>query len=218
MNESNNPQLGIHRRDLIKGATAASLGIAAGAIGIPESLGQARSTGSGQASVSNTTRRNLIQIENAKPGTRDWQLTNTLTDPTIGRSNVTSGRCPWIEGYCSANSVRAGETLKIMVSTEPETDFKLEIFRTGYYNGDGARLVKQYGALKGKPQPVPEVGENYVHECNWEPAVELTIPDDWLSGVYLGKLTAEFSGTRSLAINTRTWQVCWRRSMNSSSI
>ena len=39
MNESQNPQRGIHRRDLIKGATAASLSLAAGSIGIPESLG-----------------------------------------------------------------------------------------------------------------------------------------------------------------------------------
>ena len=186
MNRSHLPKHGIHRRDLLKGAAVASLGLASGAIGIPTAFGQ--------------NRRNLIRIENAKPGTRDWLLTNTLTDPTIGRSRVTSGRCPWIEGYCSANSVRAGETLKIMVSTEPETDFKLEIFRTGYYNGDGARLVKQYNSLKGAPQPVPEVGENYLRECNWEPSVELTIPDDWLSGVYLGKLTSEFSGIQSYVI------------------
>ncbi|MEZ6147566.1 MAG: DUF6605 domain-containing protein [Planctomycetaceae bacterium] len=28
-----------------------------------------------------------------------------------------------------------------------------------------------------------------LRECRWEPSVEFTIPDDWLSGVYLGKLT-----------------------------
>ena len=87
------------------------------------------------------------QIENAKPGTRDWLLTNTFTDPERRRSGVGSGRSKYIEGYCSANSVRAGEKLQIMVSTDPETAFKLEIFRTGYYNGDGARLVKRFDAL-----------------------------------------------------------------------
>ena len=194
MNESNDPKSGLHRRDLIKGVTAAGLGMASGAISVPNLLGQIPSVGSGQPGS------NLIQIENAKPGTRDWLLTNTFTDPERRRSGVGSGRSPYIEGYCSANSVRAGEKLQIMVSTDPETAFKLEIFRTGYYNGDGARLVKRFGALKGVPQPVPPVGENYLRECQWEPSVEFTIPEDWLSGVYLGKLTGEFTGTQSYVI------------------
>ena len=152
MNEPYHAKNGLHRRDLIKGVTAASLGLAAGSMGIPELLSQ--------APVSNSSKRNLIQIENAKPGTRDWLLTNTFTDPVTRRSGVGSGRSPYIEGYCSANSVRAGEKLQIMVSTDPETAFKLEIFRTGYYNGYGARLVKRFDALKGVPQPVPSIGEN----------------------------------------------------------
>jgi hypothetical protein len=44
------------------------------------------------------------------------------------------------------------------------------------------------------------VGENYVRECQWHPAVEFEIPEDWLSGVYLGKLTAETSGIQSYVI------------------
>lgn len=192
MNEPYHAKNGLHRRDLIKGVTAASLGLATGSMGIPELLGQ--------APVSNSSKRNLIQIENAKPGTRDWLLTNTFTDPLKRRSGIGSGRSTYIEGYCSANSVRAGEKLQIMVSTDPETAFKLEIFRTGYYNGDGARLVKRFDALKGVPQPVPPIGENYIHECNWKPSVEFTIPDDWLSGVYLGKLTGEYTGTQSYVI------------------
>ena len=28
-----------------------------------------------------------------------------------------------------------------------------------------------------------------LRECQWEPSVEITIPTDWISGVYLGKLT-----------------------------
>ena len=189
MNDSNNPKSGIHRRDLIKGVTAASLGLAAGSIGIPNSLGQSR--------VSSSSIRNLIQIENAKPGTRDWQLTNTRQLPGKINKILNNGRCPWIEGYCSANSIRAGEKLRIMVSTNPISKFKIEIFRTGYYNGDGARLMKRFDSLKGKTQREPSAGENYVQECNWDPSVEFEIPEDWLSGVYLGKLTAEKENIQS---------------------
>ena len=74
MNESLNPKPGLHRRDLLKGVTAASLGLATGAIGIPKTLGQASAA------------KNPIQLENAKPGTRDWALTRLQgPDPRVQR-------------------------------------------------------------------------------------------------------------------------------------
>ncbi len=127
----------------------------------------------------------LIRRENEKPGTRDWLLTNAYIDPD------TWWRSPRIEGYCSETSVSAGDSLKIMVSTNPVSEFSLEIFRTGYYGGTGARSVKKFESIQGKTQPDPPIGDNRLRECKWEPSVEFEIPDDWLSGVYLGKLTAK---------------------------
>ena len=189
MRDSSNSDGSIHRRDLLKGAAAAGLGLSAFA-NLPTDVAKA-ATASGS---------DVIRKENAKPGTRDWQLTKTRQLPGKINPNLANGRCPWIEGYCSANSIRAGEKLQIMVSTSPASPFKLEIFRTGYYNGDGARLVRTYDALQGTQQPDPPIGENYVRECQWEPSVEFEIPDDWLSGVYLGKLTEETSGIESYVI------------------
>src|SRR5437879_12835266 len=76
-----------------------------------------------------------------------------------------------------------------MVSTTPAARFHIEIFRTGYYGGRGARLMTTLGPFDGKPQPVPAIGERSLHECKWEPAASLKIPNDWVSGVYLGRLT-----------------------------
>ena len=129
-----------------------------------------------------TSRRNVIRDENAKPGSLDWQLTRVRTD----QSNI---RSPWIEGYCSKQSVLAGDTIDIMVSTDPSTNFQIEIFRTGYYGGRGARLMTKLGPLPGKPQPIPAVGEKRLRECRWTPSTTLKIPADWPSGVYLGRLT-----------------------------
>ena len=70
---------------------------------------------------------------------------------------------------------RATEKLRVMVNTNPVSDFKLEIFRTGYYNGDGGRLMNCFDSLKGKTQTDREVGENYVCEGNWDPSVEFEI-------------------------------------------
>lgn len=67
----------------------------------------------------------IIQAENAKPGSDDWQLVRARLD-------ADGHRTPWIEGYCNKQSVEAGEKLDIMVSTDPIREFTLEIFRTGY--------------------------------------------------------------------------------------
>ena len=78
---------------------------------------------------------NPIQKENKLPGAIDWQLTRVKVDAAGCRSMN-------IEGYCSKQSVQPGESMDIMVSSTPARDFKLEFFRTGYYGGRGARLMK----------------------------------------------------------------------------
>ncbi len=124
---------------------------------------------------------NPIVRENKKPGSADWQLTRVRYDKSQQRTAL-------IEGYCSRQSLKAGEKLDIMVSTSPQSSYKLDIYRTGYYGGLGARLVKSIGPLKGKKQERPPAGDKNIHECQWEVSTSLVIPDDWLSGVYLGKL------------------------------
>lgn len=125
---------------------------------------------------------NLIEVENARPGTTDWQLTRMKLDSGGFRS-------PVIEGYASRQSLRAGEELDIFVSTQPAAKFKLEVFRTGYYAGTGARKMAEFGPFQGVQQSVPEPGEKRLRECRWEKCTSITIPADWLSGVYLGRLT-----------------------------
>jgi hypothetical protein len=159
------------RRNLLKGMAAAGLSSAldplAGALAKPPAS------------------RDLIRTENEKPGTTEWMLTNTRVDPK------TRYRCPWIEGYCSHTSLKAGATLRIMASTNPPSPFVIDIYRLGYYGGKGGRHLVQLGPFKGKVQPDPEVATERLRECRWEPATKLIIPKDWPSGVYLGKLTAE---------------------------
>ncbi|MDA7504126.1 hypothetical protein N8553_04020 [bacterium] len=123
-----------------------------------------------------------IVVENQKTGSRNWQLTRVRPDSEGYRS-------PAIEGYCSKQSVAAGEEIKVMVSTTPASPYKIEFFRMGYYEGRGARLVKTIEQLQGEAQPIPQPGEKDLHECHWKSSVTLKIPEDWVSGVYLGRLT-----------------------------
>jgi len=165
---------GVARRDWIKGVAAGSLAALSGNLHATDASAVAKPS---QKSA------NPIAHENAQEGSADWQLTRV-------RLNGGNGfRAADIEGYCSRQSVQAGEALEIFVSTETPRPFQIEIFRTGYYGGRGARRMTTLGPFEGIKQPTPEPGEKNLHECQWKPCTSLTIPADWLSGVYLGRLS-----------------------------
>jgi len=136
---------------------------------------------------------NLIQLENAKTGTADWQLTNP---------GYASGV---IEGYASLTSVNRGGRILLFVSTA-EPSYTIDVFRLGYYGGLGGRRVldpvQQPGVLQPAPTTDPVTGRI---ECQWTNPFVLDIPNtsdptEWMSGVYVAKLTASGSGTQAYVI------------------
>lgn len=155
----------VGRRDFIKASTATAL------------------VGALHGAAAEKARSTLIADENRKPGAHDWQLTRVRLDKQGGV------RASAIEGYCSKQSVLVGDSIDLMVSTATPAKFTIEIFRTGYYGGRGARLMTTLGPFDGTKQPDPVMGEKRLMECKWEPATTLKIPADWPSGVYLGRLT-----------------------------
>ena len=177
------PDSGLSRRELLQ--AAAGLGATAALAGC----------GSLTRGVEGSSRGpNPVVLENAKQGTRDWMLLNTRIDPT------TKYRCPWIEGFCSHTSTRVGQTLEIFVSTNPASEFTIDVYRLGYYGGLGARQVHSMGPFRGMTQVDPPIGPKRLRDCQWAPTCELPIPKDWVSGVYLGKLTARREGLQSYVI------------------
>ena len=129
-----------------------------------------------------------IRLENAKAGSTDWLLTR------VARHDDEIYELGWhrrkgIEAYASQTSVKAGETLNVHVSTYPVNKYSVSIYRMGYYGGAGARLMRSLGPLQGTAEPTPQDGARNLLESNWKVGFSLQIPADWLSGVYLGKLT-----------------------------
>ncbi len=168
------------RRDVLKQGLAASLVVSATGEGLIAPGAQAADAAPCRRTAESS---NVVAAENDLAGSNDWQLTRVRLDKTGG------SRSPAIEGYCSRQSVEAGQRIAFKVSCDPAAPFQIEIFRLGYYGGKGARLMQTLGPLAGKPQPIPEVGPNRVRECRWSTSAEIQIPSDWLSGVYLGRLT-----------------------------
>src|SRR5262249_27351933 len=145
-----------------------------------------------KVSTTDTTHRNYC--ENQQPRTRERMLTNTRNDPQ------TKYRFPWIEGYCSQTSVQAGDKISFHVSTNPASAFTIDIYRMGHYGGAGGRHMLNLGPFDGRGQEDPPVGGKRLRECRWEACTTLRIPKNWVSGVYLGKLTAEREGLQSYVI------------------
>ena len=135
-----------------------------------------------------------IAKENLRPGTDDWILQRHRVD------EETRYRSSSVEGYCSHTSVRAGEKVSISVSTAPASDVSLDIYRMGYYGGGGGRWMMQLGPVACDTQPDPPTGPRRMRRCTWPATFQFTIPLDWPSGIYVGKLTAHREGWQSYVI------------------
>lgn len=166
----------LNRRDAVKTMAGTGAVMAAGSI-----LTQTPTLGHMPQQAPKS--ENRIALENAKPGTRDWMLNNTRIDP------ATKYRCPWIEGYASHASILPGQKLQLMISTRPSAKVEVDIYRLGFYGGTGGRHMASLGAYDCFAQTMPEPGNLRLMNCQWEVTAELIIPEDWISGVYVAKLT-----------------------------
>lgn len=131
---------------------------------------------------------NTIVTENLLPGTTDWSI--TVKYDTCALPDHRFCRRPEIEGYCSKSSVAAGDTVDFFVSTNPGSKFSLNIYRMGFYQGKGGNLKKSIPALQGMQQaePQPDPKTNFF-ESKWQKSYSMVIPREWVSGVYVCKLT-----------------------------
>jgi hypothetical protein len=129
------------------------------------------------------------QLMNARLGSLLWQISNPSKRHEI-------------EGYASAVSVERGETISLFVNTGDPT-YSMEIFRLGWYNGQGATRMLPPIRRVGRRQPIPTPDPNTgIVECNWTDPLALPTADPrtgepWPSGVYLVKLSASPSGKQS---------------------
>ena len=217
----------IDRRTFLKG-----LGLAAGAAGAGSLAGCASSpstapagrkvpkhrtgarlpgaieTGSGvHLDASGLPLADWLVEENSRPGTTDWLVTAT---PPHG-----------VEGFCDTTSAAPGDEVTLYVNSMA-SEVKVKVFRLGWYQGKGGRLVADLGVRPGRVQPAPTFtpGINMI-ECDWKPTLRFGIGSDWPSGYYLLRLgtskgwsqwvplvVRDDSSTAAIAVKSsvNTWQ------------
>src|SRR6266566_1194262 len=135
--------------------------------------------GIGLAPATAVAQSNPIVIENQQPGTSQWRIGTRGTD-AVGQ----------IKGYASATSVNKGGNITFFVSTNPAQTYTIDVYRLGWYQGLGGRLMQHIGPLNGVHQPTcPTDATTGMIECNWAPGYTLTTQTSWTSGIYLALLT-----------------------------
>src|SRR3954454_9217156 len=119
---------------------------------------------------------NPIVAENCEQGSpaSEWDV-NGAGDPSI-------------QGFATDISVDQGGTVRFKIDT-PSTDYRLDIYRLGYYGGSGARKVATVQPSATLPQTQPAclglggtLPDNLVDCGNWAVSASWAVPSDAVSG------------------------------------
>lgn len=131
---------------------------------------------------------NRIVCENSKPG----------TDPVIW--DIRGAGDPTIQGFGTDISVNVGATIGFKVST-PAPSYRLDIYRTGYYQGLGARFITTVSPSATLPQSQPPCASEAatgLTDCgNWGISASWAVPSTAVSGVYIAVLHRNDTGGES---------------------
>jgi hypothetical protein len=116
---------------------------------------------------------NPIVIENCKQGTppSEWDISGAGEDT--------------IQGFATDISVNRGQAVQFKVDTVANS-YKLDIYRMGYYQGNGARLVTTVQPTDVRQQPAcqQDAGTGRVDCSNWTVSATWNVPSDAVSGIY----------------------------------
>ncbi|MDR9774797.1 DUF4082 domain-containing protein [Rhizobium hidalgonense] len=122
---------------------------------------------------------NAIVLENQKQGNpeSEWGIDTASTN---------------IEGFATDISVDNGKTISFKINTN-STNYRIDIYRLGYYGGMGARKVTsiQHTGLQTQPNPLRNATTGTVDAGNWAVSASWAVPDDAVSGVYIAKLVRQ---------------------------
>jgi hypothetical protein len=132
--------------------------------------------------------RNPVQRENRLPGSRSWSLDQTAPPPRI-------------EGFASEVSVLPGQKVHFHVSTAPAARYRIVLYRLGWYQGDGARIVAcipgcksvRQGKARLQPHPDPATG---LARAAWPVTDTYRFSRRAVSGYFLAKLELESGRAR----------------------
>jgi hypothetical protein len=123
---------------------------------------------------------NLVTRENCQAGDTEWNV----------------GFGTGVRAFGTLQSIDKGGSVDLKVSAPGATTVDIEIFRSGYYGGAGARLYSTLPSVPVATQPgcvtTPSLGQL---DCtNWSVTQKITTTASWPSGVYLIRVVRRDTG------------------------
>jgi Domain of unknown function (DUF1929)/Malectin domain/Bacterial Ig-like domain/Bacterial Ig domain len=133
---------------------------------------------------------NPVVLENCYPGNTPWNARNVAA--------VSAGG---IEGFATAQSINKGDSVDLKVNSNAGATFNVEIYRSGYYGGAGARLFSVIRGIPTTAQPacISDSSTGLVDCSNWSTSATITTTASWPSGIYLLRIVRS-TGTDSQII------------------
>lgn len=125
---------------------------------------------------------NPVACENTKPGSppSEWQI--------LGAGDED------LQGFATEISTNVGGTVRFKVKT-PYSSYRLDIYRLGWYGGDGARKVATVTPSVPLPQTQPAcLSDSTVNllDCgNWAVSASWNVPATAVSGIYVARLARQ---------------------------
>jgi hypothetical protein len=136
----------------------------------------------------NPSTANPIVCENLQPGTPQsvWDISGA-GDSTI-------------QGFATDISVNVGGTINFKVNTTA-TSYHIDVYRLGYYGGNGARLITTIQPSAKLPQTQPacltDTTTGLIDCGNWAISASWAVPATAVSGYYIGRLVRDDTGGAS---------------------
>jgi hypothetical protein len=123
---------------------------------------------------------------------------NQLPGNPAGEWDISGSGDSTIQGFATDISVNKGDTVHFKVDTTAP-NFQIDIFRLGYYGGNGARKVATIPSTAGLSQAncLTSSTTGLVDCGNWFESTTWAVPATAVSGIYIAKLTRLDTGGAS---------------------
>jgi len=132
--------------------------------------------------------QNPIEAENCLPG----------TPPSVWY--IADAGSPNIQGFTTEISANLGQTVFFKINTNA-LSYRIDIYRIGFYQGNGARLVATLLPSATLPQIQPSCLSDStlgLTDCgNWAVSASWAVPSTAVSGIYYARLTRLDTGEAS---------------------
>ncbi len=126
---------------------------------------------------------------------------NALPGSPFSQWNVSGSGDATLQGFTTDISVNEGQTVSFKITDTASAPYHINIYRMGYYQGLGARLVTTISSAQTldqvQPSPIIDPTTGLVDCGNWSVSASWAVPSDATSGIYFANLIRDDTGGSS---------------------